>query len=211
MLTEKYPSSIFRKCNIKTIDQVLDRFCYIVKVTFYNIRCKYFNNFISYSKCNYLKCGRYDNGRVISAEEIQLTLTDVDLKFIFKSHVFDNYNFDEVYWAYKDYLPKEYIDFILEKYVKKTELKGVEGKEIEYALEKAKFNALYRLGMTVTNNIRDNVIFDNKEWKEEPLTNEEILDLLEQQQKQGFLSYSWRSMGYSICKKKFIRKSNTIG
>lgn len=91
-------------------------------------------------------------------------------------------------------MPKEYIDFILEKYVKKTELKGVEGKEIEYALEKAKFNALYRLGMTVTNNIRDNVIFDNKEWKEEPLTNEEIIDLLVQQQKQGFLSYSWRNI-----------------
>lgn len=208
MLTEKYPASTFKRCNIKSIDQVLDRFCYIVKITFYNIRCKYFNNFISSSKCIYIKGGRYDNGRIIAAEEIQLTVTDVDLKFIFKTHVFDKYTFDEVYWAYKNYLPKEYIEFILEKYKLKTELKGVEGKEVEYALQKAKFNALY--GMTVTNNIRDNVIFDNKEWQEIPLTNDEILDLLEKQQQQGFLSYSWRGICYCICKKKFIRKFNTI-
>ena len=51
---------------------------------------------------------------------------------------------------------------LLEKYVKKTEYKNVEGKEIEYALEKAKFNSLY--GMSVTNNIKDEVIFDNNKY-----------------------------------------------
>lgn len=199
MLTEKYPSSIFRKCNIKSIEQILDRFCYIVKVKFKNIQSKYFNNFISYSKCVSIKNGRYDNGRVIGAEEIEIVLTDVDLKFIFETHIFDSYEFIEVYWAYKKYLPKEYIEFILEKYKKKTELKGVDGKEIEYALEKAKFNAIYRLGMSVTNNIRDNVTFNNIEWNEIPLTNDEILQLLEKQKEAGFLSYSYRSLGDCLC------------
>lgn len=55
MLTEKYPSSVFRKCNIKTIDKIIDNFCYIVKVTFKNISCNYWNNFISSSKCVYIK------------------------------------------------------------------------------------------------------------------------------------------------------------
>ena len=47
------------------------------------------------------------------------------------------------------YLPIEFVDFILEKYVLKTQLKNVEGKEVEYAREKGAFNSLY--GMTVTN------------------------------------------------------------
>lgn len=145
--------------------------------------------------CLHKTDGRYDNGRVIGADEIQLVVTDVDLKFIFNTHTFDSYNFDEVYWSYKDYLPKEIIDFILEKYHKKTTLKGVEGREIEYALEKAKFNAIY--GMTVTNNIRDEVNFIGNEWTETPLTNEQILSLLEKQKEAGFLSYSWRSFCYT--------------
>ena len=66
-------------------------------------------------------------------------------------------------------MPKQFIEFVLEKYVNKTQYKNVEGKEVEYAKEKNKFNALY--GMSVTNMIRDEVIFDNKTgWSERPLT-----------------------------------------
>lgn len=198
MLTEKYPSSIFRKCNIKSINQVLDNFCYIIKIKFKNIKSKYMNNFISQSKCIAIKNGRYDNGRVISADELEIVLTDVDLKLIFETYNFKNYEFIEVYWSYKDYLPIEFLEFILEKYKRKTEFKNVEGKEVEYAIEKALFNALY--GMSVTNNIRDNVIFNNIEWKEVPLTNDEIIHLLEKQKEEGFMSYSWRCICYCLCK-----------
>lgn len=189
MLTEKFPSSEFQKCTIKSIKQVLDIFCYIIKVQFFDIECKYFNNFISSSKCISIEGGRYDNGRLIGAKKIELVLTDVDLKFIFESYKFKSYKFIESYWAKKDYLPRELLEFILEKYKKKTEYKDVEGKEIEYALEKAKFNAIY--GMAVTNNIRDLVEFDNIDWKETPLTNEEIIEALEIEKKKGFLSYSY--------------------
>lgn len=189
MLTEKYPSSIFRKCNIKNKNDIINKFCYIINVTFYNIKSKYYNNFISQSKCISITNGKYDNGRLISADKIQIIVTDVDFNFIYKSHKFDKYIFNEVYWSYKDYLPIEYINFILDKYKIKTEYKDVKGKEIIYSIEKSKFNSIY--GMTVTNNIRDNVVFNNKEWKEEPLTNDEILELLQKQKKAGFLSYSW--------------------
>lgn len=96
----------------------------------------------------------------------------------------------ESYFAKYGYLPKEFIDFILQKYVVKTEYKDVAGKEVEYALEKAKFNALY--GMSVTNNIKDEIIFDNETgWNERPLENKEILQKLEYEKKKGFLSFSW--------------------
>ena len=82
------------------------------------------------------------------------------------------------------------MNFILEKYINKTELKNVKGKELEYMLEKNKFNSLY--GMSVTNNIRNNVIFDDTDgWKEDPLSNEEIIKLLEKQKDKPFLSFSY--------------------
>ena len=46
--------------------------------------------------------------------------------------------------------------------------------------------------MSVTNNIKDEVIFDNETgWKEVPLTNDEILNKLKYERKQGFLSFAW--------------------
>lgn len=45
--------------------------------------------------------------------------------------------------------------------------------------------------MCVTNNIRDIVSFDNIEWKEIPLTNDEILEQLKEEKEKAFLSYSY--------------------
>ena len=190
MTTCKFPSTEFKKCKISKYNQLLDCFAYIIVVKFTNIRCKYYNNFISQSKCKRILKGSYDNGRVIKAEELEIVLTDVDFRFIYNAYEFDSCEFIETYYSVYDYLPKQFINFILEKYVKKTEFKGVEGKEIEYSLEKSMFNSLY--GMSVTNNIKDNVIFENESgWKEVALTNDEIIKMLEKEKSQGFLSFSY--------------------
>ena len=179
----------FKKCNINKKEQFLNCFCYIMKVRFKNIKSKCFNNIISQSKCKNIKKAKLDNGRIIEAEELETVITEIDFNIISKFYSFD-YEILECYYAKKDYLPKEFIDFILEKYIKKTEYKGVKGKEIEYNLEKAMFNSLY--GMTVTQNIRDVVIFDNESgWIEIPLSQEEILDKLKQEEQKSFLSFSW--------------------
>ena len=190
MLTEKYPASEFRKIGVTKIEQMKSCFAYIVHVKFTNIKCKYYNNFISQSKCKKIYKGRYDNGRVMGAEELEIVLTDVDLKFIFETYEFESYEFLECYYSIYDYLPKQFLEFILEKYINKTKFKNVEGKEVEYALEKAKFNSLY--GMTVTNNIKDEVIFENDNgWSEKAISNEKIQELLEKEKKLGFLSFSY--------------------
>ena len=52
------------------------------------------------------------------------------------------------------------------------------------------FNSLY--GMSVTNNIRDEVEYDNETgWSETPISNEEILKKLEEEEKTGFLSFAY--------------------
>lgn len=186
----RFPSSEFKPCNIKRKKDMSKHLCYLLVVRFYNIKCKYYNNFISASKCNYIKGAKYDNGRIISAEEIEITLTDIDFYFILDTYK-GSYEIVESWFCNYAYLPKQFIEFVLQKYVNKTEFKGVAGKEIEYQKEKNKFNALY--GMSVTNMIRDNVVYkdDVEEWFEEELTNDEIIDKLQIEKKKSFLSFAW--------------------
>lgn len=186
----RYPSSEFRQITLHKIEELKECYAYLVHIKFKNIKCKYYNNFISQSKCERIVKGRYDNGRVIGADELEIVLTDVDLKFINDTYEFDAYEIIESYYSIYNYLPKQLIEFILEKYIAKTEYKNVKGKEVEYALQKAMFNAIY--GMSVTNNIKDTVIFENETgWREEKITNDEILEKLEKEKEDGFLSFSY--------------------
>lgn len=189
LVTHQFPSKEFKKCNIKSVEKMSKRFAYLLVVKFKNVKCKYYNNFISQSKCRNIIGGRYDNGRIIQAESFEMTLTDVDFYFILQTYNCE-YEIIESYYSLYNYLPKQFIEFVLEKYVKKTEYKNVEGKEVEYTKEKNKFNALY--GMSVTNNIRDEVTYDNKiGWSERPLTNDEIVEALENEKKKSFLSFAY--------------------
>ena len=86
MVTNKFPSTEFKKCNIKRREQMLKCFAYILKVKFKNLSCKYYNNFISQNKCLRIKNGKYDNGRIIKAEELEIILTDIDFYFILESY-----------------------------------------------------------------------------------------------------------------------------
>lgn len=143
LVTCKFPSTEFRKGNYKRVEDLSKRFAYILTVKFTNLKCKYYNNFISASKCNYIKGAKYDNGRIIEAEEIEIVLTDIDFRFILDSYNCE-YEILESWWSLYNYLPKKFIEFVLDKYVLKTKYKGVVDKELEYQKEKGKFNALYR-------------------------------------------------------------------
>ena len=190
MLTNKYPMGEFKKCNIKKFEQIIDIFAYIVVVKFKNIKCKFYNNFISKSKCVEISGGRYDNGRVIQAEELKIIVTDVDLKYILRAYKYEEYEIEEAYYSVYKYLPIQFIDFILQKYENKTKYKNVKGKEVEYAIEKGRFNSLY--GMSVTNTIRDEVEYDKKlGWNEVKLSNEEIIKRLKIEKNKCFMSFSW--------------------
>jgi DNA recombination-dependent growth factor C len=53
--------------------------------------------------------------------------------------------------------------------------------------------------MTVTNNIREEVTFDDTiGWDEHDLTNEEIKKRLDNEKKKDYLSFSWRNIRNSV-------------
>lgn len=190
MVTSKFPMSQFKECKIEKSGDMLPNFAYLIQVKLTNIKSKYYNNFISVSKCNNIKGAVIDNGRLIAASEVIITITDIDFKFILDTYNMESYEILKSYYAIYKYLPKQFINFILQKYVNKTKFKNVKGKELDYAKEKSKFNSLY--GMTVTNMVRDNVDYDDIEgWKESELTNTDIFDKLTDEKEKGFLSFSW--------------------
>lgn len=191
LVTCRFPSSEFKRCLVQSVDKMSPNFAYLLTVRIKNARCKYLNHFISSSKCKEIK-GKpnYDNGRIITAKELTITCTDIDLRFILDTYDYDSYEIIESYCSSYNYLPIEYVNFILDKYVLKTKLKNVEGKELEYAREKGAFNSLY--GMTVTNTIRADVEFLNfDEWVERPLSNQAIMEKLSKDKKRGFLNFAW--------------------
>lgn len=194
LTTHKFPMTAFKKGNLKDVKNMSESFAWLLKIKMKNVNCKYRNNFISKSKCEYISGGKYDNGRIMSAKELVITITDVDFRLFLLCYDFE-YEILESYYSLYDYLPKQLIEFILDKYVAKTELKGVPGKEIEYQKEKNKFNAIY--GMCVTNTIKSDVEFINGQWIETPLTNDTIIKKLKEEQAKGFLSFAWRSLVYA--------------
>lgn len=191
MLVEKYPSTTFKKCNVSNIKSILyDDFAYIINIEFKNIKSNYFNNIISKSKAYYIENGVYDNGKIVSASLLKIVINEIDLKIIQEFYSFDDYNILEIYYANKSYLPYELLDFILDKYHNKTAYKNVSGKEYLYSIEKSKFNSLY--GMCVTNNIKDNIEFNNEGlWTTKKISNYDILDKLSVERKKGFLSFAY--------------------
>ena len=205
MCTEKFPCSEFKECYINSLKEMLPSFAYLLKVKFINLKSKYYNNFISASKCLNIVGHRIDNGRIIEAKEIEIVLTDIDFKFILDTYEIESYEIEQSFCSIYKYLPVKFINFILDKYVNKTKFKGVAGKELEYAKEKSKFNSLY--GMTVTNMIRDEVLYDDiKGWDERELTNTEIYDKLTDEKEKGFLNFAWGVWVTAYARNNLLRR-----
>lgn len=190
MVTHKYPSTEFKRCYINSIDQMSKRLAYLLVVKFKNVESKFWNNFISESKCRHIRGAVYDNGRIIKAQEFEMTLTDVDFRLILEAYNCE-YEIIESWYSMYNYLPKQFINFVLDKYVIKTQYKNIDDKKVEYEKEKAKFNALY--GMSVTNTIRNEVIYKDEDgtWNERELTNEEIEEALQKDKKSCFMNFAW--------------------
>ncbi|MCM1219439.1 MAG: hypothetical protein NC548_33590 [Lachnospiraceae bacterium] len=192
---EKFPMTKFQSCIITDSKQLIDCFAYIIHVRLTNIECKYYNTFISSSKCQQYQVHKksdIDNGRIIRADYIEITCTDVDFLFLIKAYDIEKIEYLDCYYSSYDYLPIEIVDFTLDKYENKTKYKDVKGKEVIYQNEKSNFNSIY--GMMCTNTIRDEVVFEeNKQtWEDErKLTNIEIVERLNKLEKQSFLSFAW--------------------
>lgn len=144
-----------------------------------------------------------NNGRVFQAERVITTITNVDYQILKECYTFELTGFSHFYVYKTTYLPKPFIECILEFYVKKTELKGLVGVEDEYMNAKENLNSLY--GMSVTDIVRRLIEYDysENEWddiarmnrheKPKKMTEEEITTQIDKENKKHgrFLFYLW--------------------
>lgn len=195
LLSEKYPMSnplpyIFK--NEKDFfDKLNNDELFICDIKFYGIKSKNKSDYyISSSKCYIEVDSIVFNGRVESANELALSLTNIDIKIILENYTFDRFEIGNCYYFISDYLPKPIILSILKFYQDKTELKGVEGKEIEYMRGKQLLNAIF--GASVTDIIRDEFVY-NDNWETKKLTKDEKEKAINQanKSKSRVLYYPW--------------------
>lgn len=149
-----------------------------------------FETYLSESKCSVLENPIINNGRVFKADVVETTITDVDFKIIYQCYTWDSIEIANVHKFYMQYLPKPILLAIIELYEKKTTLKDVEGKEVEYLVNKGMLNSVY--GMCVTDIVRDNISYKD-DWEYEKYTIEMMNEQIEKynSSRNRFLYYPW--------------------
>ena len=127
-----------------------------------------------------------DNGRILEAEYLETTVTDIDLKIIMEEYTGQIIFLQGWYSSYKK-LPEPLINEVVKYYKDKTELKGVKGQEIFYDKAKALLNSLY--GMMAQDPVKHSLIFRQfGDWDEDDTPDEELLG---KSNKKAFLAYQW--------------------
>ena len=195
MLSEKFPMSKPEKVN-PTKEQFLkwvndDNVGLMFVVRFKGLQSKLsFETYLSESKCDVLEHPIINNGRVFKADTVQTTITDIDFKIMYKCYTWDSIEIANVHKFYMQYLPKPILLAIVELYEKKTTLKDVSGKEVEYLVNKGMLNSVY--GMCVTDIVRDNISYKD-DWQLEKYTIEMMNEQIEKYNSSSnrFLYYPW--------------------
>lgn len=142
--------------------------------------------YLSISKCRHIENALEDNGRILSADYLETTLTDIDLRIVLQEYSFTDIRFFDVASSRYGYLPTPLINTICQYYHYKTELKNVPGQELLYMKSKNKLNSLY--GMCAQDPVKQSILFINNDFQEQ---NEEEAKLLLEHNKKAFLAYQW--------------------
>ena len=202
-LFRDFPMSKGKIVDITSIDDLkhyCGLYCCIFDVTFIGIKPKYINeNYISCSKCG--KHGlSYDkwiekynvitnNGRLVAADEIETTITNIDYELIEKTYTWENMEIGTFRIYKRGYLPREVIMSILSLFKDKTMLKGVAGKEDFYTKSKQLLNSAY--GMMVTSIIMPVHSYDNEQgWIIDQKDKEKAIKSYNKSKKR-FNFYAW--------------------
>lgn len=195
MLSEKFPMRSgreYRPKNKQDFERVCKKYCAIFDIELTNISpLVWWEHPISASRCFKMDGAVVDNGRVVTAKVLRMTITNIDWDIIKRFYSFDKIRIGKmrVYW--KDYLPRDFLNSILTLYEKKTELKGVSGREVEYSKSKEMINSCY--GMTVTDIVRDEIVYqtDVEEWETSACANIDGVINKYNASKNRFLYYPW--------------------
>lgn len=188
--TSSYPSTICEyefpikyMFYMETLDEtqykmLLDKHRAVVcKVRLHNLKAKHpWSTSISYWRCDEIEAEKFDlnNGKLYEANYVDLYITDIDWKIITMNYDFDTPEFTNAYVYQKGYLPKSVVEYILQLYQDKTQLKNVNGKEVHYNLSKEQLNSIY--GCCVTDPCKALVEDSDNGFVKEKIDKDKLVD-----------------------------------
>jgi hypothetical protein len=161
----------------------------IMRVTMTNVRLRdefWGSPYLSRDKCRNIHEALYDNGRILKADYLETTITDIDFKIILSEYDFNDFVAFDVSHARYGNLPKPLIDIIIKYYEGKTSLKGMIDEALAYMKSKAKINAIY--GMMAQDPVKQTIDFIDNEFIKHEDNPEELLIA---SNKKAFLCYQW--------------------
>lgn len=190
----EFPISSFYHAGDLPLDEVLKLIykrhrAVILRVSMTNITLKrreWGCPYLSRDKCRRIENGLFDNGRILSADYLETTITDIDLKIILDEYTFDDLVPFDVCHARYGKLPKPLVAETIAYYVAKTQKKNVEGEEVQYMKSKNKLNSIY--GMMAQDPVKQDIKYEIGEFVEQDEAPEY---LLEKSNARAFLCYQW--------------------
>ena len=203
MCLEKYPMTYFEE-TVPCEDYFNnDNYSYIITFDVEHLCSKRWNTWLSFSKCAKIKGYSLDNGRVLKADYVQLSLTNVDYEMFQLCYDFDNLNIIDFRISSNDYLSPTFVKYILELYGNKTTLKGIKEKEPLYMKSKQYINSMY--GMMVTKNITDTIEFEEDRWKKELLNEKNFYTKIASEKKK--LSKTFGAFQFGVWVTAYARRN----
>ena len=209
----EFPMSMFMAYDIddeEYLDQMNTKYCTLGRYRLTNVKLKKgkTNPYIAYSKCSTCIAPKLFNGRVLEAEEIILTLTNIDYLILKSEYDFDGLSVADFYFARKGYLPQELRDVIWNYFEKKTMLKGVECHEYEYMKSKNKLNSIF--GMMVTDIVHNEISFEGNDYTIKTPTVEDALNQY-YKSRNNFLSYQWGVWVTALARQELRKGIEAVG
>lgn len=193
MVLEKFPMAkaeyISNGINESELMELLITRCCLFDIEIWGLMPKLFQEHpISRYKCPVCENAIVDNGRIVMAEHIITTITEQDFFVYTEFYTWDRIEIKNLRTYQKNYLPKNFVQSVLNLYEKKTVLKDVEGEEINYMISKNMINAAY--GMMVTDPIRDELTYSDNTFYTIPKNIAEGIDKYNTNIRR-FLFYPW--------------------
>lgn len=190
MLNHLFPMSPFKLTYFNEISRVIDLMhkgkSLLIEIALFDVDLKnkmFGCPYLSTHKCRNLKNPTIDNGRIVKADYLETTITDIDLKILL-----DIYKWNDCYvikCAYSNYrkLPKMYRDVIMKYFKNKQHLKGT---GVRYSIAKSLLNSLY--GMSCTDICKQQILYDNGSFNYDTKS---IDELLAKNKRKAFTFYGW--------------------
>lgn len=191
---EQFPVSEFQHIGGCTFDDLMTlikirKKAVVMRISMSNLRLKdkfWGAPYLPRDKCRNIRDVTIDNGRILEAEYLETTITDIDLKIILTQYDFDDFVAFEVAHARYGTLPPNLIEETIKYFGVKTTMKDVEGEELFYMKSKNKLNSIY--GMMAQDPVKQTVDFINDDFLSR---NEDPTELLEKSNRKAFLAYQW--------------------